>query len=226
MVAKLRSHRTDKPLLVQTLRNAKSNSNSRVDPAFMNDIYIMNADGSNVRQLTDVPGYDGGPFFSPDGKRICWRRFSENGATAEVYTMKTDGTDVQRLTNLSAMSWAPYYHPSGDYLVFTTNRHGFGNFELYLVRSDGKGEPVRVTYTDGFDGLPVFLPGGEQLSWTSNRTKEKQSQIFMGGWNDAEARRLLGIDSGDGLDRSATLAAAESSTPDFSPADVMRHVTT
>lgn len=195
-----------------------------IDPAFMNDIYIMNADGSNVRQLTDVPGYDGGPFFSPDGKRICWRRFSENGATAEVYTMKTDGTDVQRLTNLGAMSWAPYYHPSGDYLVFTTNRHGFGNFELYLVRSDGKGEPVRVTYTDGFDGLPVFLPGGEQLSWTSNRTKEKQSQIFMGGWNDAEARRLLGIDSGDGLDRSAALAAAESSTPDFSPADVMRHV--
>ncbi|MGB0595648.1 MAG: M28 family peptidase [Rubripirellula sp.] len=193
-----------------------------VDPAFMIDLYIMNADGTNVRQLTDVPGYDGGPFFSPNGERICWRRFSEDGATAEVFTMKTDGTDVQRLTSIAAMSWAPFFHPSGDYLIFTTNKHGFGNFELYLVRADGKGEPVRVTSTDGFDGLPVFLPDGKQLSWTSNRTANKQSQIFMGTWNDALARQKLGLENSE--DRNAALAAAESSSPDFAPTDVMRHV--
>ena len=59
----------------------------------------MNADGSDVRQLTDVAGYDGGPFFSPDGKRICWRRFSENGATAEIMTMNVDGSDQRQLTS-------------------------------------------------------------------------------------------------------------------------------
>jgi Tol biopolymer transport system component len=193
-----------------------------VDPAFMIDLYIMNADGTNVRQLTDVPGYDGGPFFSPNGERICWRRFSEDGATAEVFTMKTDGTDVQRLTSIRAMSWAPFFHPSGDYLIFTTNKHGFGNFELYLVRADGKGQPVRVTSTDGFDGLPVFLPDGKHLSWTSNRTENKQSQIFMGTWNDALARQKLGLENSE--DRNAALAAAESSSPDFAPTDVMRHV--
>ena len=193
-----------------------------VDPAFMIDLYIMNADGTNVRQLTDVPGYDGGPFFSPNGERICWRRFSEDGATAEVFTMKIDGTDLQRLTSIGAMSWAPFFHPSGDYLIFTTNKHGFGNFELYLVRADGKGEPVRVTSTDGFDGLPVFLPDGKQLSWTSNRTANKQSQIFMGTWNDALARQKLGLENSE--DRNAALAAAESSSPDFAPTDVMRHV--
>ncbi len=196
-----------------------------IDPAFMNDIYIMDADGSNVRQLTDVEGYDGGPFFSADGSRICWRRFSEDGATAEVFTMKTDGSDVKRLTDIGAMSWAPYFHPSGDYLIFTTNKHGFGNFELYLVRADGQGQPVRVTYTDGFDGLPVFLPDGKRLSWTSTRTPSKQSQIFMADWNDARARELLGLSGSlEGEDRSAALAAAESSTPEFSPTDVMRHV--
>ncbi len=196
-----------------------------IDPAFMNDIYIMNADGSEVRRLTDVPGYDGGPFFSPDGSRLCWRRFSEDGATAEVYTMKIDGTDVRRLTDIGAMSWAPYYHPSGDYLIFTTNKHGFANFELYLVRADGQGDPVRVTDTDGFDGLPVFLPDGKHLSWTSNRTTEKRSQIFMADWNDAKARQLLGLSDGSSnQDRSEALAAAKSSSPAFSPADVMRHV--
>ncbi|MEM8666691.1 MAG: M28 family peptidase [Planctomycetota bacterium] len=194
----------------------------KIDKEFMMDLYIMNSDGTNVRRLTDVPGYDGGPFFSPDGKRICWRRFAENGATAEIFTMNTDGSDVRRLTSIGVMSWAPYFHPSGDYLIFTTNKHGFGNFELYLVRADGQGEPVRVTYTDGFDGLPVFLPDGKRLSWTSNRTAEKQSQIFLGNWNDALARKELGLDNSE--DRTAALAAAESSTPDFAPTDAMRHV--
>ena len=193
------------------------------DAAYMNDIYLMNADGSNVRRLTDVPGYDGGPFFSPDGKRICWRRFSVDGATAEIYSMNIDGSDVRRLTEIGAMSWAPFFHPSGDYLIFATNKHGFGNFELYLVRADGKGQPVRATYTDGFDGLPVFLPDGNRLAWTSTRTESKRSQIFMAEWNDSKARELLELESSGG-DRDAALAAAEASTPDFSPADVMRHV--
>jgi Tol biopolymer transport system component len=51
------------------------------DPSWFGDIYIMNADGSNVRRLTDAPGYDGGPFFSSDGQRIVWRHFEENGSS-------------------------------------------------------------------------------------------------------------------------------------------------
>ena len=70
----------------------------KIDPAYMMELFIMNADGTNVRQLTDTPGYDGGPFFSPNGKQICWRRFSENGATAEIMTMNIDGSDQKTLT--------------------------------------------------------------------------------------------------------------------------------
>lgn len=208
--------------------SARETERFKLDPAYMIDLYIMDADGSNVRRLTEEPGYDGGPFFSPDGERICWRRFSEDGLTAEIYTMKTDGSDVRRLTNLGKMSWAPFYHRSGDYLVFTTNRHGFGNFELYLVRADGGGEPVRVTYTDGFDGLPVFPPGGDRISWTSNRTASGRSQIFMAGWDDSAARRRLGIEpeklASSNVDEKAAIEAAVASSPDFSKADVGRHV--
>ena len=161
------------------------------DPAWANEIYVMQADGSDVKRLTTTPGYDGGPFFSPDGKCICWRRFAENGATAEIMTMNIDGSDPQQLTQLGAMSWAPYYHPSGQYLIFTTNRHGFANFELYMVDAAGKHEPVRVSYTPGFDGLPVFSPDGDHLAWTTNRTVTKQSQIFMADWNHARALELL-----------------------------------
>ncbi|MDJ0839176.1 MAG: M28 family peptidase [Acidobacteriota bacterium] len=194
----------------------------KIDKSFMLDIYIMRADGSDVRRLTDVKGYDGGPFFNAAGDRICWRRFSEDGATAEIYSMNIDGSDQRQLTRIGAMSWAPYFHPSGDYLIFATNKHGFGNFELYLVDAAGKKEPVRVTDTEGFDGLPVFSPDGNTLSWTSNRTAAKQSQIFMAGWNDALARELLGLSA-----RNTTVKAADlSNTRDgIAAADLRRHVT-
>ncbi|MDE2979230.1 MAG: peptidase M28, partial [Acidobacteriota bacterium] len=45
-----------------------------VDPAYFGEIYIMRADGSEQTRLTNVPGYDGGPFFFADGSRIVWRR--------------------------------------------------------------------------------------------------------------------------------------------------------
>lgn len=161
------------------------------DPAYFGEIYLMEADGSNQRRLTSTPGYDGGPFFSPDGERILWRRFDEKGTTADIYTMRRDGSDVQRLTDFGAMSWAPYFHPSGDYVIFTANKLGFANFELFLVDAAGAKEPVRVTWTDGFDGLPVFAPDGARLCWTSSRTSEGQSQLFMAKWNDTAARRAL-----------------------------------
>ena len=189
----------------------------KLDPAFMNDLYIMRSDGTDVRRLTDEPGYDGGPFFSADGTRICWRRFSEDGATAEIFVADRDGRDVRRLTDIGAMSWAPYFHPSGDYLIFTTNRHGFANFELYLVRADGGGQPVRVTHTDGFDGLPVFLPGGDRLSWTSTRGEQSRSQIYLADWDHAAARGALGMDPTD--DTSGVDTA-----DDYAAADLMKHV--
>ncbi len=161
------------------------------EPAWFGDIYVMNADGSNVRQLTDSPGYDGGPFFSPDGTRIIWRRFDESGMNADVWTMKIDGTDKRRITDFKAMSWAPYFHPSGQYIIFTSNKLGFTNFELYIVDAAGEREPVRVTYTDGFDGLPVFSPDGGRLCWTSGRTSDGKSQLFLGKWNHPAALKAL-----------------------------------
>ncbi len=161
------------------------------DPSSFGEIYVMNADGSNPRRLTHTPGYDGGPFFTPDGQRIVWRRFDEKGVNADVYTMKLDGSDVQRLTDFGAMSWAPYFHPTGEYLIFTANKLGFANFELFLTDANGAKEPVRITFTDGFDGLPVFSPDGNKLCWTSGRTADGKSQLFLGDWNHTVALAAL-----------------------------------
>ncbi len=162
-----------------------------VDKAYMLDLYSMRTDGTQLRRLTRAPGYDGGPFFSSDGREICFRRFSEDGTRAEIYTIQADGSAERQLTRLGAMSWAPFFHPSGKYLIFTTNLHGFSNFELYLVDREGRQEPVRVTHTEGFDGLPVFFPDGRRLAWTTTRTSQKNSQVFFADWDHQKALDIL-----------------------------------
>ncbi len=163
------------------------------DPSYMMDLYIMRADGTQVKRLTTSPGYDGGPFFSPDGKRITFRRFSPDGHSAEVFTMNVDGTDEKQITNLKAMSWAPFYHPSGDYIIFATNINGYANFELYIVDTAGAKTPVRVTNMAGFDGLPVFRPPhGNELVWTHSNERG-EAQLYRAIWNDDLARRALGL---------------------------------
>ncbi|MEA3410659.1 MAG: M20/M25/M40 family metallo-hydrolase [Pseudomonadota bacterium] len=195
------------------------------DKSSMMDLYLMDADGTNVRRLTTAPGYDGGPFFSADGKRITWRRFSGDGATAEIYIMDLAGGEEKQVTRMGVMSWAPFFHPSGEYLIFTSNREGFANFELFMVDAEGRGEPVRVTQRDGFDGLPVFSPDGKRLSWTSSLTDGKRSQIFTADWDHAEARRLLGLDTGvDTVRKGATLASIPTTVTDISENDVRLHV--
>src|SRR2546422_802365 len=113
------------------------------------EIWSARRDGSNLKRLTNAKGYDAEASYSPDGQ----------------------------LSDFGCMSWAPYFHPSGAYVVFTANKVGFDNFELFLVDAAGLREPARVTFTEGFDGLPVFSPDGQKLCWTSSRTSDKKSQL-------------------------------------------------
>ena len=167
--------------------NAVEQKQLETDPSYFAEIYIMRADGSGQKRLTSVAGYDGGPFFTHDGARIVWRRFDEQGLIADVWTMKPDGSDAKQITNFRAMSWAPYEHPSGEYILFASNKLGFENFEVFMVDTAGTKEPVRVTYSNGFDGLPVPSPDGKQLAWTSSRSGGSAGQIFLAQWNHASA---------------------------------------
>jgi Tol biopolymer transport system component len=162
------------------------------DPSFFGEIYLMRADGSEQQRLTEAPGYDGGPFFTADGSQIVWRRFDDSGRIADVWVMNTDGSEQRQVTDFKTMSWAPYPHPSGKYFIFLSNKHGYENFELFIVDTEGAKEPVRVTFTPGMDGLPVFSPDGDSLAWTSKRAgADVGAQIWMGDWNHTAALQAL-----------------------------------
>lgn len=164
------------------------------DSSYFMDLYIMDADGSNVQQLTHSPGYDGGPFFSPDNTQVVWRRFNPDGNSAEIWTMDIDGGNQRQLTAESMVAWGPYFHPSGDYIIYSSNVLGHANFELFVIDPLGAKPPIRVTNTEGTDILPVFSPDGNSLSWSTTRTPDGTSQIHVGQWDHQRALELLGID--------------------------------
>ena len=164
------------------------------DKSYFMDLYLMDADGGNVRQLTFSPGYDGGPFFSADDKQIVWRRFNPDGNSAEIWVMDADGSNQRQLTDSAMVSWGPYFHPSGKYIIYSSNVLGHANFELFMIDTQGQHEAVRVTNTEGTDILPVFSPGGRSLAWSSTRTADGSSQIYMADWNHERALELLGLE--------------------------------
>ncbi len=191
--------------------DAVADAKLKVDPSYFADIYRMRADGTDVQRLTDTPGYDGGPFYTPDG-RILWRRFDVDGLIADIWLMNGDGTGARQVTDFGAMSWAPYMHPSGRYIFFASNKLGFDNFELFIVDAEGEKTPVQVTYSPGFDGLPVPLPDGARLSWTSGRGGGSGAQIYFAEWNHAQA--LEALERAPKRQRTATSSAQR---PDAHP---------
>ncbi len=153
------------------------------------DLYLMNADGSNVRQVTNIDGYDGGPFISPDQKWICYRTDREKPEHLQIHVIGIDGkNDVALTKNPNSVFWCPYWHPNKPYLIWAGADHsrpGRPNYDLWLMQYEVKGdkfigsEPQRMTDYAGGDVLPVFSPDGKKLMWTSTRTSTHTSQLFI-----------------------------------------------
>ena len=148
------------------------------------ELYIMDADGGNVRKLTNAPGcYNGGPFFSPDGKRVIFRSDRKKKDHLQLYVINADGTGERALTNnLDWVYWAPYWYKDGKHIVYTAADHSNPtvrpNYDLYWMNIE-TGKTARLTYAPGADVLPVFSPDGGKLMWTSTRDGRQPAQLWI-----------------------------------------------
>jgi len=165
----------------------------------------MSVDGSHLRRLTHTLGYDGGPFFSPDGKQIVYRAWHPETATdsadyrsliaqnlvrpvrMEIWVMDADGSHQHQVTNLGGASFAPYFHPDGKRIIFASNYKNprSRNFDLFLVNADGSNLEQITTNTE-FDAFPMFSPDGRHLVWASNRNGKVQGEtnVFIADWTE------------------------------------------
>lgn len=157
------------------------------------DLYIMDADGKNVRQLTNQPGYDGGPFFSPDGRWVIFRSDRQKEHMLQLFAISFDGrTEVQLTDNLEHVNWCPFFHPSGKYLIWSGADYSRGpmgaHFRLFTMEIEATdttlkgGTITQITHGDVHDVLPVFSPDGTKLMWTSTRSPDKSSQLWIADW--------------------------------------------
>jgi len=158
------------------------------------DIYVMNADGTGVRQLTNEPRYDGGPFISPNGKWIIYRSDRKQEGFLQIHAIGIDGQHDTALTDNVGVNWAPYWHPIKPYIIWTgadhTDPNARPNYDLWLMKYEETetgikpGPITRITDDPSADVLPVFSPDGKQLMWTSNRTDDHSSQLFLSEWTE------------------------------------------
>jgi TolB protein len=89
------------------------------------EIFVMNADGSGLRQVTGLGGANFAPYFTPDGARIIFASNHHNPRSRdfELYLVSTDGTGLERVTWNPTFDGFPMFSPDGKHLVFASNRH-------------------------------------------------------------------------------------------------------
>ena len=147
------------------------------------ELYVMDADGGHVRQLTHAPGcYNGGPFFSPDGKRVIFRSDRKEKDALQIYVINADGTSERALTDTKGVNWGPYWYKDGRHIVYAAADHSNPavrpNYDLWWMNV-ATGKLVRLTYAPGADVLPVFSPDGTKLMWTSTRDSRQPAQLYL-----------------------------------------------
>lgn len=126
------------------------------------EIYCMNEDGTDQKNLTCNPGNDRDPAFSFDGRKIAFT--SDRDGNYEIYIMDADGSNQKRLTFNPGSDRYPAWSPDGKKIVFTTDRDT--NDEIYVI--DMRKTLKRLTRNLSFDARPTWSPDGKKIVYDSS----------------------------------------------------------
>lgn len=153
------------------------------------DIFVINADGTGKRRLTNWRGSDGHPHWSGDGQRIYFNSDRDTPDPSrpwperfhDLYTMKADGSDVRRLGECRSICTYASPSPDGKYLLYRrtdatpgkrwTQEDAVRNSEVYIADIDGS-NPRNLTNNPAFDGYPMWSPDSRWIVFSSNRGGE------------------------------------------------------
>ncbi|HWR17266.1 MAG TPA: Tol-Pal system beta propeller repeat protein TolB [Terriglobales bacterium] len=159
------------------------------------EIYIADANGSNLKRVTAYKGPDVSPVWNPKtNAQIAW--VSGRTGLPQIYIMDSDGTNVQRITD-QGYAVSPSWSPNGQYLAFAWIRHygpgAPGNQDIYVMDIASK-RIVQLTSGGGRNDFPSWSPDNRHIVYQSDRNGRwqiwsmladgtKQQQLTKSGEN-------------------------------------------
>jgi Tol biopolymer transport system component len=158
------------------------------------DVFVMDADGSDVVALTHDRGDDVSPAWSPDGSRIAF--VSDRNGNDDLYVVDPDGTNEQRLTDDPAPDEAFAWSPDGARIVYVSYRDGadpenigIGNAEVFVVELRGR-RVLNLSRDPAWDGDPAWSPDGRSIAFTR---RTDHGEIYVMRADGSEQRMLEGF---------------------------------
>jgi len=178
------------------------------------DVFVANADGTNLRQLTTEDGYDAEATFSPAGDRVVFT--STRDGDLDLYSMAPDGSDVRRLTDRPGYDGGAFFSPDGSQIIWRAHYpepgpelddymrllgDGLirpGELEIYVMDADGSNQR-QVTDLGAANFAPYWHPSGEKILFSSNLDDPsgRDFEIFM---IDLDGTGLTRITHAEGFD--------------------------
>jgi TolB protein len=156
-------------------------------------IYTAKPDGSDLKILTDAPGYNAEATITRDGQHIVFT--STRNGDLDIYTMNADGSSVKQLTSELGYDGGPFWSYDGKKIVyraehpktpeeikdykdlFATGLIRPGNLEIWVMNADGSNKH-QVTHNGAANFAPYWLPDGKRIIFASNQADPKNGRDF------------------------------------------------
>jgi TolB protein len=147
------------------------------------DLFSANPDGSDLKQITNTPGYDAEAVISPNGKKIAFT--SMRDGDLDIYTMDVDGKNVVRLTNELGYDGGPFWSYDSQWIVFRANHPKSEKevadykallkenlirpttLDIWVMKADGS-QKRQITNNGKANFAPFFFPDGKRVIFSSN----------------------------------------------------------
>jgi Tol biopolymer transport system component len=130
------------------------------------DIFELNLDTNELKQLTSVAGYDAEGSYSHDGKKIVFST-TRNGAGGDLYIMDADGGNQKQLTNSPGYDGGPFFSPDDKRIIFRGEVRKRDYLQLFVINADGTGE-WQLTDNDSVNWGPFWNPNNKHIIYATS----------------------------------------------------------